>query len=104
LDKQKSKVNFSQSEEFYSKKSRFTDSQIVDSLKRADAGIEARELCRELGIRSDLFCRWPAKYGGRDVSMMAQTKKLEKKHQWSRKIIVGERLKLEIVQYALAKK
>jgi hypothetical protein len=28
-------------EEFYMKKSRFTDSQIMDALKRAEAGIKA---------------------------------------------------------------
>jgi len=32
------------------KKSRFTDSQIVDALKRVEAGLALPELCRELGI------------------------------------------------------
>ncbi|MBO1925699.1 transposase [Staphylococcus epidermidis] len=32
------------------KKSRFTDSQIIDALKRAEAGLTVPELCRELGI------------------------------------------------------
>lgn len=34
------------------KKSRFTDSQINDALKRARAGLTVPELCRELGISS----------------------------------------------------
>jgi putative transposase len=34
------------------KKSRFSDSQIVEVLKRADAGIYVPELCRELGVSS----------------------------------------------------
>ncbi len=33
-------------EEFYMKKSRFTDSQIMDALKRAEAGIKVPDLCR----------------------------------------------------------
>ena len=32
------------------KKSRFTDSQIIDALKRAEAGLTVPELCRELGV------------------------------------------------------
>ncbi|MEY4013582.1 MAG: hypothetical protein RLZZ290_446, partial [Pseudomonadota bacterium] len=31
-------------------KSRFTDSQIVEALKRVEAGLGVPELCRELGI------------------------------------------------------
>lgn len=32
------------------KKSRFTDSQIMDALKRVEAGLSVSQLCRELGI------------------------------------------------------
>ena len=32
------------------KKSRFTDSQIMEALKRADAGFKVPDLSRELGI------------------------------------------------------
>ncbi|MBF6630899.1 MAG: transposase, partial [Comamonas sp.] len=46
------------------KKSRFTDSQIIDALKRAEAGLTVPELCRELGISSATFYKWRAKFGG----------------------------------------
>ena len=36
-------------------KSRFTDSQIVESLKRVEAGLGVPELCRELGISTATF-------------------------------------------------
>lgn len=45
------------------KKSRFTDSQIIDALKRTEAGLAVPELCRELGIRSATFCKWRSKSG-----------------------------------------
>jgi putative transposase len=57
-------------------KSRFTDSQIMEALKRADAGFKVLDLFRELGIGSALFYLWQAKYGGMDVSMMARMKEL----------------------------
>jgi putative transposase len=56
------------------KKSRFTDSQIMEALKRADASMKVPDLRRELGISSALFYRWRAKYGGMDASMMAMLK------------------------------
>lgn len=46
------------------KRSRFTDSQIMDALKRAEAGLAVPELGRELGISSATFYEWRAKYVG----------------------------------------
>jgi putative transposase len=43
------------------KKSRFTDSQIAEALKRVEAGLSVPELCRELGISSATFYKWRAK-------------------------------------------
>ena len=86
------------------KKPRFTDSQIMDALKRAEAGLAVPELCRELGISSATFYKWRAKFGGMDVSMMTRMKELEDENRRLRKMVVDERLKAEIVTEALAKK
>jgi putative transposase len=37
------------------KKSRFTDRQIAEALKRVEAGLAVPELCREMGISSEHF-------------------------------------------------
>jgi len=86
------------------KKSKFTDSQIIDTLKRAEAGIAVLTLCRELGISSATFYKWRAKYGGMDVSLMARMKELEAENARLRKMYVEEKLKAEIVTEALEKK
>jgi putative transposase len=86
------------------KRSRFTDSQIMDAFKRAEAGLAVPELCRELGISSATFYKWRAKYGGMDVSMMARMKELEAENARLRKMYVEEKLKAEIVAEALEKK
>ena len=52
------------------KRSRFTDNQIIDSVKGVEAGIGVPDICRELGISTETFYKWHAKYGGMDVSMM----------------------------------
>ncbi|MGI2325836.1 MULTISPECIES: transposase, partial [unclassified Methylococcus] len=59
------------------KKSKFSDSRIIEALKRVEAGLPVPELCRELGISTATFYKWRAKYGGLDVSMMARMKELE---------------------------
>jgi putative transposase len=59
------------------KRSKFTDSQIMEALKRVDAGLAVPEICRELGISTATFYKWRAKYGGMDTSMIARMKELE---------------------------
>jgi len=85
------------------KKSRFTDSQIIDALKRAEADLTVPDLCRELGISSATFYKWRAKFGGMDASLMARMKELEEENRRLRKMYVEEKLKAEVVAEALAK-
>jgi len=59
------------------KRSKFTDSQIMEALKRVDAGLAVPEICRELGISTATFYKWRAKYGGVDTSMIARMKELK---------------------------
>lgn len=86
------------------KRSKFTDSQIMDTLKRVDAGLAVSEACRELGISTATFYKWRAKYGGMDTSMMARMKEFEAENARLKKMYIEEKLKAEIVTEALAKK
>lgn len=74
------------------KKSKFSDSQIIEALKRVEGGLSVPELCRELGISSATFYKWRAKYGGLDVSMMARMKELEAENARLKKMYAEERL------------
>jgi putative transposase len=86
------------------KKSRYSDSQIMAIIKRADAGTPVPELCREHGMSSASFYKWHAKYGGMDASMMSRLKELEDENRRLKKMYAEERLKSEIIQEAMAKK
>lgn len=86
------------------RRSKFTDSQVMDALKRVDAGLAVPELCRELGISSATFYKWRAKYGGMDVSMIARLKELEAENSRLKKMYAEERLKAEILQESITKK
>lgn len=86
------------------KKSKFSDSQIIEALKRVENGLSVPEICRELGISSATFYKWRAKYGGLDVSLMARMKELEAENARLKKMYAEERLKADILQEALGKK
>ncbi|GIZ52657.1 hypothetical protein NCCP691_26710 [Noviherbaspirillum aridicola] len=86
------------------KKSKFSDSQVIEALKRVEGGLAVPELCRELGISSATFYKWRAKYGGMDTSMMARMKELEAENARLKKMYAEERLKADILKEAMAKK
>jgi putative transposase len=86
------------------KKSRFSDSQIMDALKRVEAGLSVPDVCRELEISSATFYKWRAKFGGMDASLMARMKELEEENRRLKKMYIEEKIKAEIVAEALAKK
>ena len=86
------------------KRSKFTDSQIMDALKRVDAGLAVPDVCRELGISSATFYKWRAKYGGMDTSMMARMKELEAENARLKKMYIEEKPKAEILNEAITKK
>jgi putative transposase len=86
------------------KKSKFTDSQIMQTLKRVESGMPVPDLCREVGISVATFYKWRAKYGGMDTSMMARMKELEEENRRLKKMYIEEKLKAEIATEYLSKK
>jgi putative transposase len=85
------------------KMQRYTDSQIMDALKRVEA-VAVPDLCRELGISVATFYKWRAEYGGMDTSIMDRIKELEEENRRLKRMYAEERMKAEIVTEALAKK
>jgi len=52
------------------KKSRFTEAQIVSALKKQEAGISTREVCRELGVSEATFYNWKACMSSKKVDSL----------------------------------
>ena len=84
--------------------SRFTDSQIMQILKQAEAGNSAPELCREHGMSSATFYKWRAKYGGMDASMLSRLKELEDENRRLKKMYAEVQLQADVLKEAMAKK
>jgi len=86
------------------KKSKFSDGQILAILKKAEAGIPIRQLCRDSDISEATFYKWRSKYGGMDASLMARMKELEAENRRLKKMYAEEKLKAEIITEAMEKK
>jgi len=46
-------------------------------LNQAQAGTPVSELCREYSMNNSTFCKWRAKYGGMDTSMISRFKEFK---------------------------
>ena len=73
------------------KRARFSETQIVNILKEAEAGVEVAELWRQYCFSRSAFYKWKAKYGGLDVNQLKRLKELEKDKVIDRKVYANER-------------
>lgn len=65
------------------KKSRYSDSQILNILKQAEDCVPVAQLCREYGTSSATFYKWRSKYGGMDASLITRMKEFGKENYLS---------------------
>ena len=59
------------------RKSRFTESQIVNILKDGDAGLPLAELVRKHGISRATYFNWKSKYAGATLADLKRMRELE---------------------------
>lgn len=85
------------------KKSKFTESQILDMLKQAEAGVSAADICREYGVSAATFYKWKAKYSGMDASMMKRLRELEDENQRLKRMYANAQMDNEILKETLKK-
>lgn len=50
------------------RKSKFTESQIVTTLKQVEGGRQIKDVCREPGISEATYYAWKSKYGGMEAA------------------------------------
>ena len=73
-------------------KKRFTEEQILDFLKQAEAGVPVKELCRRHGFSDASFYTWRAKFGGMTVPDAKRLKDLELENSRLKKLLAEAHL------------
>lgn len=63
------------------KKSRFSETQIINAIKEYEAGKSAADICRELGINKQTFYNWHKKYSGMESQDLKRLKDLEEENR-----------------------
>lgn len=85
-------------------KKRFTETQIVGAIKKQEAGVAVKDICRELGISDATFYNWKAKYGGMEANDVARLKELEKENAELKKMYAEASIDLRALRNLIEKK
>ena len=86
------------------KKSKFSESQIVNILKEAEAGVSVEDLSRQHGFSKASFYKWKAKYGGMSLSEVKRMKELEEENAKLKRIVANLTLENDAIKHVIEKK
>ena len=86
------------------KKSKFSESQIVNILKEAEAGVALEELIRQHGFSKASFYKWKAKYSGMSVSELKRLKELEEENRRLKQMYANLSLDYQVLKEIVEKK
>lgn len=86
------------------RKSRFTEYQIVKTLKAVEAGRQVKDVCRELGVSEQTYYTWKSKYGGMEASDVKRLKELEAENNRLKRMYADLALENTALKDVIAKK
>jgi len=86
------------------KKSRFTESQIMNVLREAEAGVSVDDLTRQHGFSRATFYKWKARYSGMDVSELKRLKALEEENRRLKQMYADLSLEHDVLKDIIEKK
>lgn len=86
------------------KKSKFTESQIINSIKQLEGGRSVDDIARELSVSKGTIYTWRKKYSGMDVSHMKRLKELEEENSKLKRMYADQALQLEMAKHVISKK
>lgn len=84
--------------------SKFTNEQIVQALRQAEAGTPVLEVCRKLGVSEQTFYRWKKKFAGLDTSDVRELRQLREENKKLKQLVADLSLDKTILREALKKK
>ena len=86
------------------RRSRFTEVQIINILKEAEAGISVEELSREHGFSRSAYYKWKAQYNGMDTNALKRLKELEEENRRLKHMYADLSLEYQVLKDIVRKK
>lgn len=86
------------------RKSRFTETQIINAIKQYESGRKPDEICREHGISKNTFYLWRKKYAGMDSLQLKRLKELEEENRKLKHMFADVSLDNRMLKDVLSKK
>lgn len=84
--------------------SHFSNEQMVQALRQAEAGTPVVDICRKLNITETTFYRWKKRFTGLDVSEVRELKSLRDENDKLKQLVAELTLDKQILREALEKK
>ena len=85
------------------KRKRFTEEQIIQVLKEADAGLPIGELSRKYGISDATYYNWKARFAGMTIADVKRLKVLEEENRRLKSIVAEQVLDIQCLKSVIAK-
>lgn len=86
------------------KKNKFSETQILEVIKKQEAGVKVSDICREAGISEPTFYNWKAKYSGMTASDIKRLKELEEENSRLKRMYADLSLDHQILKDVVSKK
>ena len=85
------------------RKTRFTEEQIAQALRQAEAGTPVREVIRKVGVSEQTFYRWKRKFEGMGVAELRRLRQLEEENRKLKGLVADLSLDKRILQDVIEK-
>jgi len=86
------------------KRKRFTEEQIITTLKEHEAGMRVTDLVRKYSVSEQSIYRWKSKFGGMEVSDARKLRDLEYENRRLKKLVADLSLDKQMLEEVLSKK
>ena len=85
------------------KKTKYTEEQIIATVKQLEAGRPAKDLARELGVTDQTLYNWKSKYSGMDVAEAKRLRSLEDENRRLKEMVADLSLDREALKAVIRK-
>jgi putative transposase len=86
------------------RRSKFSESQIVEILREVEAGLPVADVIRKHGISRATFFTWRTKYGGATVAELKRLKELEHENTKLKRMYADVALENAAIKEVLSRK